>query len=109
MIVVDEIEEVWESKEQVVFQGHPTIVVTRSGLITLKRRAGRPQDLADIWRMENEEDTTGKTVNGSLHQVDQLHALSISLLKTGLTHYEKLINEGKATNKELARFRKYLV
>lgn len=44
-----------------------------------------------------------------LHMVDQLHALSVELLKAGRAHYEKLKTEGKASDRDLARFRKYLV
>ena len=54
-------------------------------------------------------DMSAKAVERRLRQVDQLHELSLSLLKAGRTHYEKLKAEGKASDRELARYRKYLV
>lgn len=55
LLVIDEIEDVWETRETVSFDNHQISVVSRDGLIKLKRRAARPQDLADIHRIENEE------------------------------------------------------
>lgn len=56
LLVIDDIEEVWATKESLPYRGRLMSVVSRKGLITLKRRAARPQDLADIHRIENEED-----------------------------------------------------
>lgn len=56
LLVTDEIKDVWEKRESVSYQGRPLTVVSRDGLIKLKKRAGRPQDLADIHRLENEDD-----------------------------------------------------
>ena len=56
LLVTDDVKDVWESRESVSYQGRPMSVVSRAGLIKLKKRAGRPQDLADIYRIENEED-----------------------------------------------------
>ena len=56
LLVTDEVEDVWKGRETVTFQGRPISVVSRDGLIKLKKRAGRPQDVADIYRIENEED-----------------------------------------------------
>ena len=56
LLVTDEIKDVWENRESVSYQGRPLTVVSRDGLIKLKKRAGRPQDLADIHRLENEDD-----------------------------------------------------
>lgn len=50
-----------------------------------------------------------KAIERRLRQVDELHSLSVSLLRAGMNHYEKLIAKGKATEKELARFKKHLV
>lgn len=50
-----------------------------------------------------------KAVWRRLRQVDQLHELSLTLLKAGRAHYEKMSAEGKTGKKELERFRKYLV
>ena len=56
LLVTDGVKDVWESRESIRFRGRPMSVVSREGLIKLKKRAGRPQDLADIHRIENEED-----------------------------------------------------
>ncbi|MFN6963671.1 MAG: hypothetical protein ACK4S4_07890 [Pyrinomonadaceae bacterium] len=56
LLVTEDIETVWSSRERVPFAGRTMSVVSRDGLLLLKRRAGRPQDLADIFRIENEED-----------------------------------------------------
>ncbi|CAN5615322.1 hypothetical protein BH24ACI3_BH24ACI3_06300 [soil metagenome] len=52
-------------------------------------------------------DMSEKAIEQRLRQVDQLHALSLELLRSGMKHYEKLIEEGKASKKELARYKKY--
>lgn len=56
LLVCDEIEGVWETRQRLPYWGSEVSVVSREGLIFLKRRAGRPQDKADIYRIENEED-----------------------------------------------------
>lgn len=56
LLVTPEVEDVWATREMIDFQGRRMSVVSRDGLIKLKTRAGRPQDLADIYRIENEED-----------------------------------------------------
>jgi len=56
LLVTPQIEDVWETRQNVAFQGDVLSVVSRSGLLKLKNLAGRPQDLADIHRIENEED-----------------------------------------------------
>ncbi len=56
LLVLSDIEDVWGDRERVPFAGGSISVVSRDGLIKLKRRAGRPQDHADIYRIENEED-----------------------------------------------------
>lgn len=56
LLVTNDIEDVWHSKEKLPYMGRQISVVSRDGLINLKKRAGRPQDLADIYRIENEED-----------------------------------------------------
>jgi hypothetical protein len=54
-------------------------------------------------------DMSEKAVAARLRQLDQLHGLSVSLLRAGKIHYEKLIAEGKANDKELERYKKFLV
>ncbi len=50
-----------------------------------------------------------RAVTMRLQKVDQLHALSVELLKAGFEHYKKLKAEGKATARDLRRFTRYLV
>ncbi len=54
LLVTPQVEDVWETREQIDFLGNKLWVVSREGLIKMKRLAGRPQDLADIERLENE-------------------------------------------------------
>ncbi len=56
LLVTPEVEDVWDARQTVEFQGRALNVVSRDGLIKMKQLAGRPQDLADIHRIENEED-----------------------------------------------------
>ena len=56
LLVTEEIEDVWETREQLPYLGKTMWVVSRDGLIKLKKRANRPQDLVDIDRLENEKD-----------------------------------------------------
>lgn len=53
--VTSQVEEVWETREAMDFLGKKLWVVSREGLIKMKTLAGRPQDLADIERLKNEE------------------------------------------------------
>lgn len=55
LLVTPQVEDVWASRETIDFLGKKLWVVSREGLIKMKRLAGRPQDLADIERLENEE------------------------------------------------------
>jgi hypothetical protein len=48
--------EVWESREDLEWEGRRITVVSREGLLEMKRVAGRPQDLADLDKLEGEED-----------------------------------------------------
>lgn len=56
LIVTPHVEDVWAGREQLEFMGEQLFVVSREGLIKMKRQSGRPQDLADIERLENETD-----------------------------------------------------
>lgn len=51
-----ELEPVWAARLRVVWRDHPLAVVSRDGLATMKRIAGRPQDLADLARLEGSDD-----------------------------------------------------
>jgi hypothetical protein len=55
LLVTPQVEDVWETREQIDFLGRKLSVVSRTGLIKMKTLAGRPQDLADIERLENDE------------------------------------------------------
>lgn len=57
LLVTPQVEDVWETREQINFLGRKLSVVSREGLIKMKTLAGRPQDLADISRLENEEES----------------------------------------------------
>ena len=54
LLVTSHVEDVWQTRELIEFMGESLVVVSREGLIKMKRQAGRPQDLADIQRLENE-------------------------------------------------------
>jgi hypothetical protein len=56
LLVTPHVEDVWNGREEIEFMGQSLFVVSREGLIKMKRQAGRPQDLADIDRLENETD-----------------------------------------------------
>ncbi len=45
----------WETRIHTEWEGHPVTVVSRSGLIELKRLRGSPQDIADIALLEGQE------------------------------------------------------
>lgn len=48
MVVPPFLEDVWAGRQPIVWQGRTLRIVSREGLATMKRRAGRPQDLADL-------------------------------------------------------------
>jgi hypothetical protein len=52
LFVAGALEKVWADRQVVPFQGGNVRVVSRDGLIALKLAAGRPQDVADIKRLE---------------------------------------------------------
>ncbi len=54
LLVTPHVEDVWLSREHIDFMGLSLYVVSREGLIKMKQQSGRPQDLADIDRLENE-------------------------------------------------------
>jgi len=55
LLVTPQVQDVWQTREKIDFLGNQLSVVSREGLIKMKRLAGRPQDLADIERLESEE------------------------------------------------------
>jgi hypothetical protein len=48
-------ERAWQTRIHAEWEGHPVTVVSREGLIELKRLRGSPQDLADITLLEERE------------------------------------------------------
>ena len=55
LLVTPQAQDVWVTRETIDFLGNKLSVVSLKGLIKMKTLAGRPQDLADIARLENEE------------------------------------------------------
>lgn len=55
LLVSPQVEDVWATRETIDFLGNRLYVVSIEGLIKMKTLAGRPQDLADISRLKNEE------------------------------------------------------
>jgi len=56
LLVTNEISKIWQGREMVDWEESKTWVVSREGLISLKRISGRDQDLVDIKRLEEVED-----------------------------------------------------
>jgi hypothetical protein len=54
LLVTPHVEDVWEGREKIDFMNLSLYVVARAGLIKMKSQSGRPQDLVDIDRLENE-------------------------------------------------------
>jgi hypothetical protein len=52
LLVTDRISDVWDSRRELPWENGTVWVVSREGLIKLKRLSGRPQDIADIARLE---------------------------------------------------------
>ena len=48
MLVCPVLEDVWSARQRVEWRGRGVWIVSRGGLVQMKRLAGRPQDLADI-------------------------------------------------------------
>lgn len=55
LLVTPQVDDVWETREQVILSENQLFVVSKQGLIKMKTLAGRPQDLADIERLQNDE------------------------------------------------------
>jgi hypothetical protein len=55
LFVNPSLEEVWSSRARVALEAGGAWVVSRQGLIAMKARAGRDQDLADIRRLQEED------------------------------------------------------
>lgn len=51
LLVNSNLREVWDSRQKILTETGPVIVISREALIRMKALAGRPQDLADIARL----------------------------------------------------------
>jgi hypothetical protein len=56
LVVNPALEQVFAERLRVMWRGRAMAVVSRDGLVTMKRIAGRPQDLADIAKLEGTDD-----------------------------------------------------
>ncbi len=59
LVVNAELEAVWRDRTAFDVGGHRMIVVSRDGLTTMKRIAGRPQDLVDLAKLEGVREDDG--------------------------------------------------
>ena len=55
LLVTRHVEDVWETREKLIWQDKILWIVSREGLIKMKELAGRDKDLIDIGRLKNEE------------------------------------------------------
>lgn len=56
LLVTPQVEDVWETREKLIWNDKDLWIVSREGLIKMKELAGRAKDLIDIDRIKNEED-----------------------------------------------------
>ena len=56
LLVTSHVEDVWQTREKLIWQNRHLSIVSRDGLIKMKTLAGRAKDLIDIDRIKNEED-----------------------------------------------------
>ncbi len=56
LVVNTELDRVWATREVVEADARKLTVVSREGLATMKRIAGRPQDLADLAKLEGTDE-----------------------------------------------------
>jgi hypothetical protein len=56
IVVNPELKSVWEDRVRVMWRERPLVVVSRAGVATMKRIAGRKQDLADLAKLEGTDD-----------------------------------------------------
>lgn len=54
LLLPEFLEEVWTSRETYQVEGAQVTVVSRRGLVQMKKAAGRPQDLGDVAALEGE-------------------------------------------------------
>ena len=56
LVVNEELARVWETRQVVAAGDRQLVVVSRDGLATMKRIAGRPQDLVDLAKLEGTDE-----------------------------------------------------
>jgi hypothetical protein len=56
LLVTPQVQDVWETKQNLIWQNKKLWIVSREGLIKMKTLAGRAKDLIDIGRLKGEED-----------------------------------------------------
>lgn len=83
LLVSPETSGVWNSREILTWRDQPLPVVSREGLIALKRLRATSMDLVDIGRMETEGDDTGRPISLCIGRVAQLRNFCLSLGKAG--------------------------
>ncbi|HXH95315.1 MAG TPA: nucleotidyl transferase AbiEii/AbiGii toxin family protein [Thermoanaerobaculia bacterium] len=83
LLVSPETSAVWNSREVVSWRDQPLPVVSREGLIALKRLRATSMDLVDIGRMETEGDDTSRPISLCIGRVAQLRNFCLSLGKAG--------------------------
>ncbi len=55
LLTTSQVEDVWETREKLIWKDKTLWIVSREGLIKMKKLAGRAKDLIDVDRIENEE------------------------------------------------------
>ncbi len=55
LLVTPQVEDVWETRQKLIWQNKLLWIVSPEGLIKMKELAGRAKDLIDIDRIKNEE------------------------------------------------------
>jgi hypothetical protein len=56
LLVTSEIRDIWDTRVRAKLEGGQLSVVSKPGLIALKEMSGRPQDLADIAALKEDDD-----------------------------------------------------
>lgn len=55
LLVTPQVEEVWQTRQKLIWENQELWIVSAEGLIKMKELAGRAKDLIDIDRIKNEE------------------------------------------------------
>ncbi len=55
LLVTSQVEDVWETRETLIWEDKTLWIVSRTGLIRMKELGGRDKDLIDIGRLKDEE------------------------------------------------------